>query len=222
MRKLITLLCILTFVSLSSQKLHRGFVILSDFDNTIQSELRYLGNNNFIGKPIDGYQRNCIIVTQETAIALKKIQQILLKKGLSLKVFDAYRPQQAVDHFVRWAKQINDTLMKKEYYPDVPKSELFTQGYIATKSGHSRGSTVDVTLIHTSTNKELEMGSHYDFFGEKSHPFSKNINKHQRENRLYLRKIMLANGFKPYENEWWHFTLKKEPFPNTYFNFPIQ
>lgn len=222
MKKLITLLCILTFASISSQKLQRGFVILSNFDDTIQCELRYLGNNNFIGKPIDGYYKNKVIITKETAFALKKVQQILLKKGLSLKIFDAYRPQQAVDHFVRWAKQINDTLMKKEYYPEVPKSELFTQGYIATKSGHSRGSTVDVTLIHTSTNKELEMGSHFDFFGEKSHPFSKNIKKHQQENRLYLRKIMLENGFKPYENEWWHFTLKKEPFPNTYFNFPIQ
>lgn len=204
------------------QAISEKFVYLSKLDSTIQFELRYLGNDNFIGKPIDGYYKNCVIITKETAHALKKVQEILLKEGLSLKIFDAYRPQQAVDHFVRWAKQINDTLMKKQYYPDVPKSELFTQGFIAKKSGHSRGSTVDLTIINSSTGSELDMGSPYDFFGEKSHPFSKNIQKHQQENRLYLRRVMLANDFKPYENEWWHFTLKKEPFPTTYFNFPIQ
>lgn len=204
------------------QTISEKFVYLSKLDSTIQFELRYLGNDNFIGKPIDGYYKNCVIITKETAHALKKVQEILLKEGLSLKIFDAYRPQQAVDHFVRWAKQINDTLMKKQYYPDVPKSELFTQGFIAKKSGHSRGSTVDLTIINSSTGSELDMGSPYDFFGEKSHPFSKNIQKHQQENRLYLRRVMLANDFKPYENEWWHFTLKKEPFPTTYFNFLIQ
>ena len=222
MKKLITLLCILTYVSISSQKIPRGFVILSNIDDTIQSELRYLGSNNFIGTPIDGYYKNCVIVTTETAFALKKVQQILLKKGLSLKVFDAYRPQQAVDHFVRWAKVLNDTLMKKKYYPDVPKSKLFEQGYIALKSGHSRGSTVDLTIVQRASGKELDMGSIYDFFGEESHPSHKKINTHQQKNRLYLREIMLKNGFKPYENEWWHFTLKKEPFPKTYFNFPVK
>ena len=222
MKKLITLLCILTYVSISSQKIPRGFVILSNIDDTIQSELRYLGTNNFIGTPIDGYYKNCVIVTKETAFALKKVPQILLKKGLSLKIFDAYRPQQSVDHFVRWGKVLNDTLMKKKYYPDVPKSKLFEQGYIALKSGHSRGSTVDLTIVQRASGKELDMGSIYDFFGEKSHPFFKKISEHQQENRLFLRKTMLANGFKPYENEWWHFTLKKEPFPKTYFNFPVK
>ena len=222
MKNLILFLSILTYASLSAQKIHKDFVFLSDIDETIQFELRYLGNNNFIGKAIDGYSRDCIVMTKKTAFALKKVQQILLKEGLSLKIFDAYRPQQAVDHFVRWAKQTNDTLMKKEYYPDVPKSELFTQGYIAGKSGHSRGSTVDLTIINSTSGSELDMGSPYDFFGKKSHPFSKNIKKNQQENRLYLRRIMLANGFKPIESEWWHFTLKKEPFPTTYFNFPIQ
>ena len=222
MKKLITLLCIITYVSISSQKIPRGFVILSNIDDTIQSELRYLGTNNFIGTPIDGYYKNCVIVTKETAFALKKVQQILLKKGLSLKIFDAYRPQQSVDHFVRWGKVLNDTLMKKKYYPDVPKSKLFEQGYIALKSGHSRGSTVDLTIVQRASGKELDMGSIYDFFGEESHPSFKKINTHQQKNRLYLREIMLKNGFKPYEKEWWHFTLKKEPFPKTYFNFPVK
>ncbi|WP_201288839.1 M15 family metallopeptidase [Polaribacter septentrionalilitoris] len=204
------------------QNLADGFVHLSDIDSTIQSELRYLSNDNFIGKPIDGYKNDCIIVTKETANQLKKIQQLLLKKELSLKIFDAYRPQQAVDHFVRWAKVLNDTLMKQEYYPDVQKSELFQLGYIASKSGHTRGSTVDLTIVNLKTKKELDMGSLYDFFGVQSHPFYKNITAKQKQNRLYLRKIMLENGFKPYDNEWWHFTLKKEPFPKTYFNFPVE
>ncbi len=141
---------------------------------------------------------------------------------MGLKLFDAYRPQQAVNHFVRWAKVLNDTLMKQSYYPDVPKSELFKRGYIASKSGHSRGSTVDLTLIDLDTGNELDMGSPYDFFGVQSHPFYKKITDKQRKNRMLLRRVMLKNGFKPYENEWWHFTLRDEPFPNQYFDFPVK
>ena len=205
-----------------SQKLPKGFVYLSDVDISIQKELRYLGNNNFIGKPIDGYITDCIIVSKPTAKALKAIQTKLKKEGLSLKIFDAYRPQQAVNHFVRWAKILNDTLMKKQYYPKVPKSELFNLGYIASKSGHTRGSTIDLTIVDLKSGQELDMGSPYDFFGTKSHPFYRKISEKQKENRMLLRRMMLKNGFKPYDNEWWHFTLKDEPFPKTYFNFPVQ
>lgn len=222
MKKLFFLFSVIICFTTNSQKLPKGFVFISDVDATIQTELRYLSNNNFIGKKIDGYYNNCIITTNETAEALKKVQTILSKKGLSLKIFDAYRPQQAVDHFVKWAKVLNDTLMKQQYYPKVQKSQLFNQGYIASKSGHTRGSTVDLTIINTKTGKELDMGSPYDFFGIESHPNYKNITKKQQENRFYLRKIMLENGFKPYDNEWWHFTLRNEPFPSTYFNFPIK
>ncbi|WP_405605515.1 M15 family metallopeptidase [Polaribacter sp. Asnod1-A03] len=222
MKKIIILLFIL-FNSFSySQKLENGFVYLSDIDQTIQLELRYLSHHNFIGKPINGYYKSKIIVTKETAEALKNIQQILLKKGLSLKIFDAYRPQQAVDHFVLWAKDLKDTLMKNEFYPDVPKNKLFEQGYIATKSGHTRGSTVDLTIINVKSGKELNMGSPYDFFGEKSHTYYDKIDKKEKQNRLFLRKIMIENGFKPYNYEWWHFTLKEEPFPKKYFNFPVE
>ena len=195
---------------------------LCNIEKSIQSELRYITHHNFIGKPIDGYKKDTIIVSQKTAEALKEIQQILLKDGLSLKIFDAYRPQQAVDHFVRWATILNDTLMKREYYPDIPKSQLFNLGYIASKSGHTRGSTVDLTIVDLKTKKELDMGSPYDFFGEISHPFYKKISKKQQENRLFLRRIMLEKGFKPYNNEWWHFTLANEPFPTTYFQFSIE
>ena len=205
-----------------AQKLPNGFVYLEDVDASIQKEMRYLSNNNFIGRKIDGYKNNCIIITEQAAHQLKKVQTELLKKGLSLKVFDAYRPQEAVNHFVKWAKVLSDTLMKQEYYPKVPKSQLFNQGYIASKSGHTRGSTVDLTIIDAKTGKELDMGSPYDFFGVQSHPLHSNLSKEQKENRMLLRKVMLENNFKPYENEWWHFTLRNEPFRNTYFNFPVE
>lgn len=200
----------------------KDFVYLGDVDASIKVELRYFSNNNFIGKKIDGYNNNCLIVTKRTALALKEVQKILSIKGLSLKIFDGYRPQQAVNHFVRWAKKENDTLMKSQYYPNVPKNELFKRGYIASKSGHSRGSTVDLTIIDLTTGKELDMGSPYDFFGEESHPFYEKITKDQKKNRMYLREIMLLNGFIPYDNEWWHFTLGNEPYPKTYFNFPVE
>lgn len=207
---------------LSSQNLPKGFVHLNDVAPTIQSDLKYCGHHNFIGLPVNGYEENVVITSTPTATALKKVQDSLLKKGLSLKIFDAYRPQQAVDYFVRWAKVLNDTLQKKEFYPDVPKSQLFNLGFIASKSGHTRGSTVDLTIVDLKTGKDLDMGSSYDFFGKISHPFYKNVSKEQQQNRMLLRNIMLANGFRPYENEWWHFTLKNEPFPNTYFNFPVK
>jgi D-alanyl-D-alanine dipeptidase len=222
MKKICILFLFLISFSASTQQLAEGFVYLKDIAPSIKSELRYFTNNNFIGKSIDGYHNNCVIVTLETAKKLKRIQEVLAKKNLSLKIFDAYRPQQAVDHFVRWAKVLEDTLMKKEYYPKVPKSQLFNLGYIASKSGHSRGSTVDLTIVGLETGKELDMGSPYDYFGVASHPKQNNLNKIQRANRLLLRNLMLSNGFKPYESEWWHFTLKNEPFPKTYFNFPIK
>lgn len=216
---------LIVFISLSthnfSQEMPSTFVYLNSIEPSIQVELRYLSSNNFIGKPINGYKSNCLITTKEAAKQLQIIQQKLLKENLSLKIFDSYRPQQAVDHFVKWAKVLNDTLMKQEYYPKVRKSQLFNLGFIASKSGHTRGSTVDLTIVNLKTNKELDMGSSYDFFGKESHPFYKNITKKQKQNRLFLRKIMVENGFKPYNNEWWHFTLKKEPFPKTYFNFPV-
>ena len=208
--------------SVTCQNLPKGFVYLSTIDNSIRKELRYFTNNNFIGKPIKGYKKNILIVSERAAKALKKIQNELLKDSMSLKVFDAYRPQQAVDHFVEWAKDLNDTLMKKIFYPKVPKKKLFELGFIAEKSGHTRGSSVDLTIIDLKTNEELDMGSIYDFFGIESHPCSKKININQQNNRLFLRTIMLQNNFSPYENEWWHFTLKNEPFSQRYFNFPIR
>jgi D-alanyl-D-alanine dipeptidase len=221
MKKISLLITFLFSFILNAQKLPKGFVYLKDLVPSIKIELRYYSNHNFIGKPIDGYDSNSLIITRETAKSLKKIQQELFQKELSLKIFDGYRPQQAVDHFVRWAKVLKDTVMKDQYYPKIKKNSLFKNGYIALKSGHSRGSTIDLTIINIKTGQALDMGSAYDFFGIQSHPLYQNISKKQKQNRMLLRNIMLNHGFTPYENEWWHFTLKKEPFPNTYFKFPI-
>ncbi len=222
MKKTALLLFLCISMSSCGQNLPKDFVYLSNVDASIQTEMRYITNNNFIGKPIDGYIKPTIIITEPAANALKKVQQELLQFNLSLKIFDTYRPQQAVNHFVRWAKVLNDTLMKQQYYPNVPKTQLFNQGYIAEKSGHTRGSTVDVTIMDLTSGEELDMGSPYDFFGEESHALNDKISKKQRANRLLLRNLMVTNGFKPIKTEWWHFTLKNEPFPDTYFNFPIK
>ena len=222
MKKSILLILLFLNLGLIAQELPKGFTYLREVAPTVQTELRYCSHNNFIGIPIDGYEESALIISIKAANSLKSVQEELQQKGFSLKVFDAYRPQQAVDHFVRWAKVLNDTLKKNEFYPNVQKSQLFNLGFIASKSGHTRGSTVDLTIINTKTGKELDMGSPYDFFGEISHPFSKKLTKKQQENRLLLRKVMLKNNFRPYVNEWWHFTLRNEPFPNTYFNFPVK
>jgi len=221
MKKIIYLIIVLFSFILNAQKLPKNFVYLEDIVPSIRIELRYFSNNNFIGKPIDGYNSKSLIITEETAKSLKKIQQELLQKELSLKIFDGYRPQKAVDHFVRWVQVLKDTLMKAQFYPKVKKNNLLKNGYIAERSGHSRGSTIDLTIINNKTGKALDMGSAYDFFGIQSHPLYQNISKKQKNNRMLLRNTMLNHGFTPYENEWWHFTLKKEPFPNTYFTFPI-
>ncbi len=145
-----------------------------------------------------------------------------VRRGYRLKIYDAYRPQRAVSHFMRWAKDVDDTRMKAPFYPNLDKSVLFAQGYIAEKSGHSRGSTVDLTLFDTKTGKEVNMGGTFDWFGEESHPDYKGVTEEQLANRMLLRDIMVAHGFKPLVEEWWHFTLADEPYPDTYFDFPVR
>ncbi|WP_024741247.1 M15 family metallopeptidase [Tenacibaculum maritimum] len=222
MKQFILHILLLTSLSVATQNLPNGFVYLKDIAPSIKSDVRYCSHNNFIGTPIDGYENNIVITTLPTAKALQKVQKKLLSKGLSLKIFDAYRPQRAVNHFVAWAKVLKDTVMKQQYYPKIHKKHLFKLGYIASKSGHTRGSTVDLTIVNLKTGKELDMGSPYDFFGPISHVLSKQLTPKQHTNRFLLRKRMLEENFKPYKNEWWHFTLRNEPFPKTYFNFPVK
>lgn len=202
--------------------LPEGFLYAEEVIPSIQQELRYFGNNNFVGRPIHGYRANRIILTKSAASALKAVQEELGIFGLGLLVFDAYRPQQAVNDFVNWAKDLEDIKGKSEYYPNVNKSDLFKEGYIAERSGHTRGSTVDLTLVSLIEGQPLDMGSNFDFFGPQSWPSYPDLLPQQRANRLLLRTIMTKYGFKPLEQEWWHFTLENEPYPDTYFDFQIK
>lgn len=198
-----------------------GFALLSEAVPDAILEIRYYSTYNFVGERIDGYEEPLALLTKEAASALKEVSDELLTMGFRLKIFDAYRPQMAVTHFVNWALDADDTRMKEYFYPELDKDVLFPQGYIAERSGHSRGSTVDLTLFDMATEKEADMGGAFDYFGELSHPDYTGITREQYENRMILREAMLKHGFKPLEEEWWHFTLENEPYPDTYFTFPI-
>lgn len=199
-----------------------GFVLLAEAVPDVIQEIRYYSTYNFVGERIDGYEEPCALLTKEAAEALKQVSDDMMAQGYRLKIYDAYRPQQAVDHFVRWAADTSDTRMKPYFYPEVDKSLLFVEGYIGTKSGHSRGSTVDLTLLDMQTGKELDMGGTFDYFGERSHPdYNGDLTQEQKNNRRILREAMLKRGFRALDTEWWHFTLNNEPYPNTYFTFPV-
>ena len=236
------------------------FVTITDVVPDVILELRYFGTYNFVGTRINGYEEPTALLTKQAADSLKAVSDDVKSLGYRLKIYDAYRPQKAVDHFVRWAEDINDTMMKAYFYPDLDKSVLFPQDYICLKSGHTRGSTVDLTLFDMTTEKEVDMGGTFDWFGPESHPdfcgnpetgeytgglgnssfsglgtnvtspndqttnhlTSRAITPEQFKNRMILRQAMLRHGFKPFDTEWWHFTLKDEPFPDTYFTFPVK
>ena len=217
------------------------FVNLTDVVSDAILEVRYFGTYNFVGTRVDGYLEPAVLMTRQAADSLRAVSDDLKQQGYRLKIYDAYRPQCAVDHFVRWAADIPDTLMKTYFYPDLDKSVLFEQVYIMEKSGHTRGSTVDLTLFDMATEKEVDMGGTFDWFGPESHPdfcgnpetgeytgdnsaspANRSITKEQFHNRMILREAMLRHGFKALDSEWWHFSLKNEPFPDTYFTFPVK
>lgn len=198
-----------------------GFVLLSDFVPDIVQEIRYFTTYNFVGERVDGYEEPCALLTKEAARALRSASNELAVQGFRLKIFDAYRPTTAVKHFVQWSVDDLDLRMKPFFYPDLDKAELFQRGYIASKSSHSRGSTVDLTLLEMATGKEVDMGGPFDLFSEVSHPDYEGVTAEQYVNRMFLREAMLRNGFEPIFCEWWHFTLKDEPYPDTYFDFPV-
>lgn len=217
------------------------FVTITDVVPDAILEIRYYGTYNFVGTRVDGYQQPTALLTREAADSLKAVSDDLIQQGYRIKIFDAYRPQMGVDHFVRWAADLSDTAMKPYFYPDLDKSVLFEQEYIMEKSGHTRGSTVDLTLFDMATEREVDMGATFDWFGVESHPdfcgnpetgeytgdnsaspAGRSITAQQFANRMILRRAMLAHGFKPLDSEWWHFTLKNEPYPDTYFTFPVQ
>jgi zinc D-Ala-D-Ala dipeptidase len=184
-------------------------------------DARYAGSHNFVGRPIDGYQAPRCLLTKPAAEALAQVARDLAARGLVLKAFDCYRPARAVANFVHWAHDLNDTAGKREFYPEVDKRVLFRDGYISSRSGHSRGSTVDLTLVHAD-GSELDMGTPFDFFSPRSWPGSPSVSAKAKDNRALFAAAMRARGFRPYPKEWWHFTLAHEPFPDTYFDFPVK
>ena len=215
----VSLLC---FGFYQKQELPEGFVYVNSIIPDLNVELKYYTTNNFVGDTIDGYNSNKLILTKAAAEKLKLVQDELQEQNLCLLVHDGYRPQRAVNHFVRWARVLNDTVNKSFFYPNVQKRNLFKAGYIASKSGHSRGSTIDLTVIDGNTGKPLDMGSPFDFFGEQSCVDYDGISEVQKKNRQILQRVMLKHNFRNYPKEWWHFTLRWEPFPKTYFDFEIE
>lgn len=197
------------------------FVLLSDYVPGIVQEIRYYSTYNFVGDRIDGYEEPVALLTKEAARALKDVANQANTMGYRLKVFDAYRPDRAVRHFTFWGIEDLDLRMKPFFYPKLEKQELFQKGYIAKRSGHSRGSTVDLTLLDMSTGKEVDMGSPFDLFDPFSHPDCRDVTEEQYDNRMLLQNLMARAGFEPFDCEWWHFTLAGEPFPETYFDFPV-
>jgi D-alanyl-D-alanine dipeptidase len=185
-------------------------------------DMRYAGTHNFVGRRIDGYERPRCLLTGAAAAALAAVARDLAPRGIVLKIFDCYRPTRAVANFVRWARDLGDSAGKAEFYPQVDKRTLFRDGYISPLSGHSRGSTIDLTLARADDGRELDMGTPFDFFSPKSWPADPNVSAEARANRVLLAGAMRQHGFRPYAREWWHFTLRHEPFPDTYFDFPIR
>ena len=199
-----------------------GFVSVGEVIPDVLLDIRYYSSFNFIGERIDGYEEPAALLTREAAQALKEASNEAMEQGFRLKIYDAYRPQKAVDHFVRWAKDPEDIRMKAFFYPDLEKKIIIPQGYIAEHSGHSRGSTVDLTLFDMATQQDVDMGGTFDFFGELSHPDYSGVSEVQHANRMLLQSLMVKHGFRPLETEWWHFTLENEPWPDTYFTFSVR
>ncbi len=236
------------YAELSHEARSKGFVYLQEVDPTIQVDLRYYGNENFLGRPVEGYKKDVLVITQQAAQALKAVQADLKKDGYELVVYDAYRPQHAVDHFMRWRVDLDDQKKKAQYYPRVNKEDVVKLGYVADKSGHSRGSTVDLTIIKLGSkvqpvkerkrtlldgftirfldDRTVDMGSSFDLFDEASHHTNNLVEQRYKDLRTYLKTMMIKHNFKPYEDEWWHYTLKDEPYPadkeSSYHNFPIE
>ena len=202
--------------------LPEGFVYLDEWIEDCIIDAKYAGTDNFMGRPAQGYVQPLVVASVEVARALVCVAKALRAQGWLLKVFDAYRPQRAVDDFCRWGADLQAQRRKMIQYPRIDKAQMFEQGYIARKSSHSRGCAVDLTLVHAATFQEADMGTCFDFMDPMSWPESTAVSPAQRENRRILREAMLAGGFEPYSCEWWHFSVRPEPHPNTYFDFEVQ
>ena len=226
MKTTVALAAMLALVPVAAQPQERtAFVDAASVIAGLVVDMRYFGEDNFVGARIDGYEAPRCLLTQRAATALAAVQRDLGARGYGLKVFDCYRPVRAVAHFLRWARAMSDVKRKADFYPDVDKRDLFRLGYIAARSGHSRGSTVDLTLVRLKDGQapvEVDMGTRFDFFGTQSWPSSRKVSEDAQQHRRLLAGAMRQRGFRPYDREWWHFTLSNEPFPKSYFDFPVR
>lgn len=216
------LMAILLVASAARAQERAAFVNVAEVVPNIVVEARYAGAHNFVGRPIDGYEKPICLLTRQAAVALANVARDIAPQGLGIKVFDCYRPARAVAHFVRWARHARDTIGKPEFYPDVDKSHLFREGYISSRSAHSRGSTLDLTLVRLADKSDLDMGTPFDFFSPRSAPGSRAVSAEAQANRALLGNAMRRRGFIRYVREWWHFTLRNEPFPAQAFDFPVR
>ena len=198
-----------------------NFALIDEEIPNVILDIRYYSDYNFVGKRIDGYEDNCAIMSKEAINALKKVSDELLDYGYKLKIYDAYRPQIAVNHFINWCKNIKDIKMKKYFYPNIDKKDIISRKFISNHSSHSSGSTIDLTLYDIKSDKDVDMGSDFDLFDDISYSHNNKITKYQQKNRDLLINTMTKYGFINYDREWWHFTLKNEPFKNIYFNFNV-
>ena len=230
MKKLLFIFCMVAFFTACTDKETKTlpeadsshFVVITDVIPDAILEIRYYSTYNFVGARVDGYDMPLALMTRQAADSLKAASDELREQGYRIKIWDSYRPQCAVDHFIRWAEDLQDTAMKHIFYPMVDKNLLFEQEYIMARSGHSRGSTIDLTLVDEQTGKELDMGTPFDWFGIESHPDYMNLTNEQLANRQILWNAMFSHGFKGLDSEWWHFTLIDEPYPDTYFTFHVK
>jgi D-alanyl-D-alanine dipeptidase len=224
LRTLAILLLAISAGTILAGGLPAGFVYVDDVIPEIVLDIRYYSDDNFTGRRVSGYERPVGILSEQAADALQRVASELQEFDIGMKIYDAYRPQRAVDDFIQWAKDPGEQSKKARYYPEVDKANLIRDGYIAKRSGHSRGSTVDLTLVYPGPEgpQELDMGTGWDYFGLESWPDSHAVTPVQRAHRMLLRALMEKHGFAPLEQEWWHFTLRDEPFPDIYFDFPIR
>ncbi len=199
-----------------------GFLYVDELIPDCIVDAKYAGTDNFLGRAVAGYHQPLVVVSQAVADGLLKAADVFRRQGLVMKIYDAYRPQRAVDDFMRWGADVEDQRRKPVHYPRVEKADMFTQGYIAPKSGHTRGCAVDLTLVDTATHQELDMGSCFDFMDPRSHHGAPCLTKQQEDNRALLRDVMLQSGFALYQEEWWHYIATPEPYPGQYFDFPIE
>jgi len=222
MRRLLLAIALVAASSAAAQERAADFVDVAAVAPGLLVEMRYATAHNFVGSVIDGYDKPVCLLTRPAAAALAQVVADLEPRGLTIKVYDCYRPVRAVAHFIRWARNLGDTKMKAEFYPQVDKRTLFRDGYISGRSGHSRGSTADLTLARRIDGEALDMGTPFDFFSPRSWPSDRSVSAEAQANRAMLAQAMRRRGFRPYDKEWWHFTLRHEPHPQTYFNMPVR